>query len=64
MYLGSFACMSLYFFDGNNVEFGYQVNIRDIIKAEKVRKAPQKQKAPVQQNQQPPGWMKAELGRF
>lgn len=22
MYLGSFACMSLYFFDGNNVEFG------------------------------------------
>ena len=33
-------------------------------KAEKVRKAPQKQKAPVQQNQQPPGWMKAELGRF
>ena len=22
MYLGSFACMSLYFFDGNNIEFG------------------------------------------
>ena len=33
-------------------------------KAEKVRKAPQKKKPPVEQQHQPPGWFKAELGKF